>query len=700
MKGILRARRRYTRHDWKELLLPAWQVGLAIVAILDVLNCWSIIWNAWLGGLANAELATTPAIDKTDASLRIEGGSYSNDTCDAVTNNETRLGLDAGILPVVFSIPSRLVDYIGPVFCILCILNGMIRARRAQKLAYENAALDVFETKLASLCSSARCSLSFRGQDTTHHQQIQNDLDHDLAHKTLRFWGPVIAQLTLWFVLIPWASCCFWTRYCDNVDGDSALLTIWLTRTVNTIRVTFKTLETQAWDLLWKRVRQTALRSPIKLYLKIRQVLQWIRFVRFAGPLFRMVDKVQFHTRDLIQTWRQSRAAKKTKLRTIQCRDDLQNDIQRVASVERMNRDIRTMKSQVFKHVPTHYQNLLQRSVGDTLASEKKKRANLKSKVENLSKDANRSWANLSEVYDQLVDLTQEVTSSVRKEVLNSHLIPPNTRFSVAWRVIISGSLLLELLRLWASWKANGDYTVPLAELLKQWFVTCDPASSSPSIPSQGSSKPFQDKLRAVMFASGRFLTFGKIKFVDKQKLQLIEECFDVSHTATLSLQIGLLVGHAIGIVCFLDIFVWFNTGELDIKGNVVPKPFFSRCILPGTLVQVFDHPTLPTVLPMLFLRLLGVAEAVGFARVIRWGLVLEPAFNLLVLDQLKAYMLTPASHDDYCSSYAMAHNMDDLNSNGSLITSGNSNHYNKKGSTSALKKNRESMIFQQSFIY
>ena len=55
-----------------------------------------------------------------------------------------------------------------------------------------------------------------------------------------------------------------------------------------------------------------------------------------------------------------------------------------------------------------------------------------------------------------------------------------------------------------------------------------------------------------------------------------------------------------IDVVSFMDIFFWFFTGELDELGFVVPKHFITRCIIPGTLVQVLDHPTLPDVLPAL----------------------------------------------------------------------------------------------------
>jgi hypothetical protein len=103
-----------------------------------------------------------------------------------------------------------------------------------------------------------------------------------------------------------------------------------------------------------------------------------------------------------------------------------------------------------------------------------------------------------------------------------------------------------------------------------------------------------------------------------------------------------------IDVVCFLDIFVWFNTGELDRDGVVVPKSFFPRFILPGTLVQVLDHPTLPNKLPHLLSYSIGAVSAAGYSRVFRWALALFPALDMLLVDPVKSYLFRPMDDDEW----------------------------------------------------
>jgi len=113
--------------------------------------------------------------------------------------------------------------------------------------------------------------------------------------------------------------------------------------------------------------------------------------------------------------------------------------------------------------------------------------------------------------------------------------------------------------------------------------------------------------------------------------------CVPSSPTATLFLELAGWMEDFLDVVSFMDIFIWFYTGVLASNGVVVPKPFFSRCIVPGTLVQVLDHPTLPETLPSLMARTMNAASAVGWSRSIRWALAIFPAC-FMVFKPLKAY--------------------------------------------------------------
>lgn len=75
-----------------------------------------------------------------------------------------------------------------------------------------------------------------------------------------------------------------------------------------------------------------------------------------------------------------------------------------------------------------------------------------------------------------------------------------------------------------------------------------------------------------------------------------------------------------VSLVCFLDVFVTFFTGELDeLTGSLVPKPFFVRWILPGLLLQLAINPSVDRV-GEAFFGLWGQIIALGPVRVYRWA--------------------------------------------------------------------------------
>jgi hypothetical protein len=78
-----------------------------------------------------------------------------------------------------------------------------------------------------------------------------------------------------------------------------------------------------------------------------------------------------------------------------------------------------------------------------------------------------------------------------------------------------------------------------------------------------------------------------------------VVNCIPSGPQAFLILRFGQFIEFFVDAVVYFDIFIWFLTGDIDIDTHeIVPKPFFTRCILPGTLVQVLDHPTLPDLIP------------------------------------------------------------------------------------------------------
>ena len=78
--------------------------------------------------------------------------------------------------------------------------------------------------------------------------------------------------------------------------------------------------------------------------------------------------------------------------------------------------------------------------------------------------------------------------------------------------------------------------------------------------------------------------------------------------------QLIICVTHLVGVAFFLDVFVSFFTGTIDINGCLVPKPFFKRWIT-GLFLQLLSNPNSSDVMKA-FLR---ITHNVGPARLIRW---------------------------------------------------------------------------------
>ena len=82
-----------------------------------------------------------------------------------------------------------------------------------------------------------------------------------------------------------------------------------------------------------------------------------------------------------------------------------------------------------------------------------------------------------------------------------------------------------------------------------------------------------------------------------------------------------------ISIICFLDVVVVFFTGEIcEQTGQLIPKKFFTRWLLPGLTLQLLVNPKMLE-LNAALRRLWRGIHHIGPARVWRWSVVLiEPA--------------------------------------------------------------------------
>jgi hypothetical protein len=134
----------------------------------------------------------------------------------------------------------------------------------------------------------------------------------------------------------------------------------------------------------------------------------------------------------------------------------------------------------------------------------------------------------------------------------------------------------------------SATFSIPLSQIVGRLFVDC-------KAPDQ-----INQQLAFITEQINRFRRhiFDILPILGRPPID-IAVCIPSGPQALFILRFGQCLEFFVDAVVFFDIFIWFFTGDIDVDTHaIIPKPFFTRCVLPGTLVQVLDHPTLPDLLP------------------------------------------------------------------------------------------------------
>jgi len=397
---------------------------------------------------------------------------------------------------------------------------------------------------------------------------------------------------------------------------------------------------------LWHTALPFAFRHPIESFRRYRLVLRGIRWMKFSTPLFMLLDKLRHRTRDLWRTWTQATQAGAARRERIRRRSLLNKDIEKIDAALQIQAMARSRRAKAYKQAlyqqqeKGEYQTVawLQRRMNESVRRNEAEVLGLREQLTLLKEASRRRSMDSSIVYDSLMKLKQEL-STMKTHILSSNLIPPNSHFGVSWRMIVAACVLLEIFRLIVSWRVTGgaSVNVPLGVIMSDAFVPI------PSFCNNNEHRTWRSRMADHLLI---FLPEGeRSSHVSTMDLNL---CLRATSRSTMIRRVGGAINRLIGAICSLDILVWFFTGELDEKGIIVPKPFFARCIVPGTLTQVLDHPTLPAEIALVVGNILREADAVGYARAVRWALALSPLVTLLSEPTL-TYLFHPRAPTETC---------------------------------------------------
>jgi len=434
-----------------------------------------------------------------------------------------------------------------------------------------------------------------------------------------------------------------------------------------------------------KRTAKFAIRNPRRFARKLKKFLCVLRWIKYLIPLIATSNKLLGNAMDLRKKRHQHREARAAgKMRKQIWRNRLEtlprekllpeaalmvqrNFRRRQAKMVAMK--LRKALNDAEYRAAQTVQFVFRKRLAEARHKILKKRAEFKMLKENYHNAKNKSGEkgqdnSLShEEIERMYQLEEELMNQA-KEMLNRRMIlRPDTRFSVIWKIFFVVCVLFEIatlacspmLKNYADEKTGEPMRIedilelhllptPVTELEQCGFLP--PGLRQSKKAQEGEKKgPLQWIRKFPRWL--RQLPRRNQKDEDISLLESKSEGTDVKdkpwychkHYATaqgiwislFKLLLRQFFGF-VGIVCFLDVFITFFTGEFhSANGNLIPKPFFTRWILPGIMLQLLVNPQMETVSANVW-RLMEYAHHLGLARVVRWIVALfYPLFKFFL---------------------------------------------------------------------
>ena len=405
------------------------------------------------------------------------------------------------------------------------------------------------------------------------------------------------------------------------------------------IKEEVKTEYLQRFAQLKRFLMRFAIRHPLEFRRKLRRGLQWIRWIRYLIPLVGGANKLRGNMLDLLKKRRQRREKEVLQRCFYELQDckrlrDLNHSqqqdhapliIQTAWRSRQRRKQIRALK--LFKQDPEmiatiklqkHFRSWLERS----RARLKRKWAEL-TLLQKMERESIRGRAtHISAMQRRRMYLLQdELVSTAKKRRRRQMLLYPNTSSSVIWKYIFVACLIVELgqkvmkpkLTLFAEEVAAAERRKIRVEDM-DWTTYL----SAKILPKQV----------AEWDECGKALQAGKIMPWYCQR-----PWSDIHVAYIKTLEVAIVESLAfISFVMFCDVFVSFFTGELDeVTGQLVPKPWFKRWILPGVAVQLLLNPRMIEISAATRALICHIYHDVGPITAYRWlSSLFLPAFVFL----------------------------------------------------------------------
>ena len=398
-----------------------------------------------------------------------------------------------------------------------------------------------------------------------------------------------------------------------------------------------------------------AIRHPITFRRRLRKTLTTVRWVKYLAPLIGTGNKLIGQLRTLRKRHRQNEEAETAKkVRKMLWKNLGKEERQETAAVMLQGTYRGHQSRQAYKAMlgvrakkreaaAAKIQSVLREKAAKARVNVLRKKQELRTlqiqqygasrirrKVKKLDVDAKR----------RLYQLEAELASEVKDLKWRKMLLRPNTNFALTWRVLFVVCVILEITHLALEPRVAQHRDAATGQrlnvgLVLEHYLVPDPVSEWPQCSGLETERHVLEEHIGSRRKSRRKRKKKKPKpkNADDTITSYPWYCQHPHSTAqeafvyTLRYLIkDLLI--LISIICFMDVFVTFFTGEICSETGVLkPKPFMVRWLLPGLMLQVLVNPKMAEVSAAIK-RLWRGIHYIGPARVWRWTVVLiEPVF-------------------------------------------------------------------------
>ena len=319
-----------------------------------------------------------------------------------------------------------------------------------------------------------------------------------------------------------------------------------------------------------KEIVALALTNPLKLHFRLRQLATYIRWAKFLTPLIGTLNKFKGHCIDLHRKWSQRRRSRRANQLWNSTLSRMRQQRRYEAAILRIQRNFRTRRES-----KTEKRMKLMKDRRSKTKSTKKIHLRLRRQAS----QARLGIAKIDLVHAENSKRRMISESDVQQMTLHrrgkrdrrTFLLRPDTNFAVLWKCVTVLTVLLEVFSLSLAPKMTGE----LRKLDLKEFAEMCAASLQSNDP---------DTMR-------RF--WGLV-----------------------AVQLAQFLANVVPVVSFASVFIEFYIGELSSEsGLVVPKPFFSRWIVPGVLLQLLVNPSMKDTSRNVW-AVVSAAKSIGFARV------------------------------------------------------------------------------------